>query len=43
MPGTADAIVEGIYEAALDDSKWVDCLAKFGDLTGSPESTAIWI
>jgi DNA-binding CsgD family transcriptional regulator len=43
MIGATDAIVESIYDAALDDAKWLDCLTGFGDLTGSPASTAIWI
>ncbi len=43
MTSTTDTIVEGIYEAALDDSRWVDCLANLGNLTGSPVSTGIWI
>ncbi|MFP6758505.1 MAG: hypothetical protein VCC99_09845, partial [Alphaproteobacteria bacterium] len=36
-------VVDKIYEAALDDSKWMDCLESYGELTGSPTSAGLWI
>ena len=43
MDRAAHDIVDRIYEAALDDSKWVDCLAAFGKLVGSTASTDLWV
>jgi DNA-binding CsgD family transcriptional regulator len=43
MTSAADTVVGSIYEAALDDSKWLDCMHQLGNLTGSPVSTGFWI
>jgi DNA-binding CsgD family transcriptional regulator len=36
-------VVDSIYEAALDDSKWHECLIDFGAIAGSPNSTDLSI
>lgn len=43
MDRSAHDVVDKIYEAALDDSQWLDCLAAYGEIAGSPTSTDLWM